>query len=164
MKKEKYPVIRSCTHDTQWLFGFDASVRTLDCYQDECKDRLEAIGATEELRIIREQLRDMCEKLTLTFPSEKLPAIYRQLPYLFYRIDVGKPVTEKTNTIMDVDELGTLIKYAHEMNCRLCTHPTYCGSRCELSKVFDHILPETRDRKESWAYIDVVNGSGGLRR
>lgn len=158
MKKEKFPIIRSCSHDTQWLFGFDAAVRTLQCYQNEGANRLEAIDAVDELKDIREKLQTMCENLTLTFPPEKLPAIVRQLPYLYYRIDVARPVNAKTHTILDVDELGTLIKYAHEMNCKICAHPSYCGSRCALAKVFDHICPETRGPKESWADIDVVNG------
>ena len=163
MAKNLFPVIRSNAHDTQWLFGFDASVRTLDCYQEEGKNRLEAIGAAEELASIRQRLRIICERLSLTFPQEKLAAIQRQLPYLYYRIDVGRPMDSKTNTIMDVDELGTIIEYAHKMNCQICPHPSYCGSRCQLGKVFDHILPEQRDRKESWADIDIVTKGGGSK-
>lgn len=152
----KFQVIRSCAHDTQWLFALDAAVRTLDCYSSECRNRIEAISEAEAFDRARADLRRITENVTYTFPQEKWGAIERQLGNLFYRIDTGKPLNPRTNTLVDVDELDTLIRYAHDFNCKTCSHPSYCGSRCELGKVLDHMLPQQRNKKESWADIDVT--------
>lgn len=146
--------LRCRAHDTQWLFAFDAAVRTLDCVVEELPDRIKEIDAAFELDEARILARRVCTALVETYPEEKRAAIERQLPYLYFRIDVGRPLDKKSNTIIDVDDLGTLINHAHDMHCKLCDHPNRCNT-CKLGRVFDRCLPETRGKHESWAEIMV---------
>lgn len=156
-KKEVVPEIRCNSHDTKWLFALAATVKTLEQVETELQNRFEAIHAIDKLHELQAETRAIAEMLVQTYPREKHRTIQNQLDSVYYRIDVGKPINPKSNTIIDVDVLGVLIKYAYEMNCKICSHPTWCNSRCPLGNAFDRCLPETRGRKESWSDLDVAD-------
>lgn len=154
--REPEGIIRSNSHDTKWFFALCASVRTLELIGEKLSSRVDITGEREAISSVHDEALRITEKLLNTFPPEKHPAIERQMESIYYRIDVARPVNaNKANTLMDVDDLGVLIKYAHKMNCQICSHPTWCGNRCDLGKVFDRCCPESRGYKESWAFIDI---------
>ena len=150
-------IIRSNSHDINWLFALGAAVRTLDKAREELGDRIDVSGQRETAERLYTEIDDMFHSLLLTYPPEKYPSILRQMQSIFYRIDTVRPVNaDKAHTLMDVDDLSVLIKFAHRMNCQICSHPTWCGSRCDLGKTFDRCCPEHRGKKESWSEIDVT--------
>lgn len=150
--KSNDKVIRSRSHDTQWFFALAAAVRTLELVQTELADRIDIMGERQTVEALHDEALRVVNQIKDTFPPEKVPTIERQMSYLYYKIEVNKPAAgwDKYHTIMDGEDLGTLIKFAHNMNCTICSHPTWCGNRCALGKVFDRILPESRSKKESW--------------
>lgn len=154
---EEPGIIRSNSHDTKWWFALTAAARTMDLIREHLGDRLKIINGMDTAGRLYDESEQLVADLLSTYPPEKHEAMLRQLQHVYFHIDVGRPVLKETaNTIIDVDQLGTLIDFAHANSCRLCSHPTWCGSRCELGKVFDRILPETRGKKESWLDIDVT--------
>ena len=149
-------IIRSNSHDTKWFFALCAAVRTLELIGDQLASRVDILGERNALSEVHGEVLRITNAILDTFPHEKHPAMERQMQSIYYRIDVSRPVNgSKANTLMDVDDLGTLMKYAHKMNCQICSHPSWCGSRCDLGKVFDRCCPESRGKKESWAFIDI---------
>ena len=153
------PIIRSNAHDIQWYLAYLASVNTLANVVEELEKRLDVLGQKEEFTNAVIELNRIGNEMIETFPVEKRRTLNNQAAAMEFQITVGPSVVRSpTFTRIDVDVMGTLIDYAHEMNCQLCDHPRSCN-QCDLGKAFDKCLPEDRGRNESWAEIDVTKNA-----
>lgn len=157
-KQDEYPIIRSSSHDVNWLMILSAICSSLDSLGRELDRRIAATDNEEMLHVALHATEVMRDQILMTFPPEKRDSIQRQFGHLFVDCKTYVPIgyKSKAETVMAVDHLDTLIRYAHTMNCQICSHPTWCNKRCGLGRALDACCPEHRDRKESWQDIDVT--------
>lgn len=155
--KDNPNIIRSSADDVRWLFSLFATVRTTQIANDTLGNRLDIIGKRERLREIHDELLKIVQDVFQTFPPEKHATINRQLDTIHYKLEIGRtPYNDDGYVYTKMDDLDVLIKFAHKMNCQICSHPSWCNSRCKLGKALDRCCPESRGRKESWSNIDVT--------
>lgn len=153
-RPDEIPVIRAQSQETNWLFALMASVRTMEMVDQELGKRLEAVCGREEMKELAKAASRLVNDLVMTWPVEKRQTLRKPAKYLYYQINVGIPAgQDKTCTAVNVHTLGTVLNYAHEQ-CKLCVKPERCN-QCDLGKALDRCVPECREKKCSWAEIDI---------
>lgn len=116
---EPYPIIKSTSHDVNWLLITGAVCTTIGKIEEELGPRVEAVDGKKCIVAAAERMKLLRNMLFLTYPPEKRPAINRQFGRLYMDVKTSIPIGSlaKNETVVDVDVLDTLIKYAHRMNC-----------------------------------------------
>lgn len=145
--------IKTTSAEYQWIWTLAASINTLDVVREKLEKRIEALGADEDVEKYIQFSKELLEGILMTVPESKRETCKRQIPHLFWFVNMVRPVVlPKSQTVLKVDDLDTIITAAHEQ-CLLCDHANRCNS-CRLGKAFDETMPRDRKRNESWADID----------
>ena len=73
---------------------------------------------------------------------------------MIYKVYFARPVNGSgpDEVIVGENDLYTLIEKAHSWNCMLCENDC---NKCDLGQALDHVMIQSRGRKERWADIDM---------
>ena len=159
MKKPTPPVPRCNSRQMNRALLFYAVVGSLELIMDDIPERLQAAGIAEELRAYTDQLVNMANRLTDTYPPEEVEAMRKQQKRLYIELETHNVMGGyEGHTWMKVRTLDAIIKAAYSCDgCMLCLKPDKC-STCSLGKAFDSCLPDHRMPGESWQNINVFEG------
>lgn len=155
MSDKKLPTIRANSKELNQIFTMFAAAQELEHTEKTMERRVRAIpNGWRNLRLCRTLLDKLVVDMVGTLQPEKIAAMRRMLPKMRFKVICGPTATnpEPNQAILAMDELDTLVYYAHEANCKMCVEP-HC-KRCKLGKTLDSVL--TYDRNEDpWSVIDI---------
>ena len=155
MNDRQLPMIRANSKELDQIFTMFAAAQELEHAEKYMERRVRAIpNGWRDLRLCRTLLDKMVVNLVGTLQPEKLKAMKRMLPRMKFKVICGTHASHSKDdeTILAMNDLDTLVHFAHEANCKMCMEAN-CRA-CKLGKTLDAVL--TYDRNEdSWAAIDI---------
>ncbi len=155
MNDARPAVIRANSRDIDRIFALFAAAQTVREAEEQMERRLRAIpGGWRDLRLTRTLLDKLTTNLVATLQPEKLQAMRRMRPRMKFRVICGTEAArvQEDEVILAVRDMGRLVHFAHDSNCRLCMRAD-CRA-CPLGRTLDSVLAYDRNGC-SWGAIDV---------
>ena len=148
------PIERLHSDEAASLFGLFAASQEIKSAMERLEKRIKLIpDALEDLSTVHAKLDTLLQRLLETIPTEKLLALKRNMQHMAFRVYMVKPVSVPRDvSLIDVDDLTTIIRSAHDFRCIACDSDC---NRCDLGKALDRTMVQTRKKNESWSYVDI---------
>ena len=144
--------------ETSFIVFMLLSVRRFKEMQEEMPERLRSIpNGWRDIRMVETVLDKLVGNLLDTIPLEKLQTLKMLMPdtrvHVTYTRQIGKGKDHVSG--IATKDLDMLMAAAHDGVCKLCDGNC---DRCDLVKVFDRFMNTTREKGESYTFVDVANG------
>ena len=157
-QNSEVPVMRARQEEINRIIYMLCSLNEFRIAEETMEKRLRSIpNGYRDLRMINSVLEKLTQKLKLTLPKEKRQTLEDLVPDVRYKITYGRRVGRSEEPVSGIytKDLDMLCAVSHDAVCKICDGNC---DRCDLGKVFDRFMNTTREKGESYTFLDVANG------